>query len=47
VWRIQESEVKEALKRMEGGKAMSHDCIHIEVWRGLGDIGLVWLIKIP
>jgi hypothetical protein len=34
VRRIQESEVKEALKRMKGGKAMGPDCIPIEVWRG-------------
>jgi hypothetical protein len=38
VWRIQEYEVKEALKRMKRGKAMGPDCIPIEVWRGLGDI---------
>lgn len=31
VRRIQESEVKEALKRMKGGKAMGPDCIPIEV----------------
>src|SRR3954465_5597675 len=36
VRRIQEAEVKEALKRMKGGKAMGPDCIPI-VWRGLGD----------
>jgi hypothetical protein len=35
--RIQQFEVKEALKRMKGGKAMSPDCIPIEVWIGLGD----------
>jgi hypothetical protein len=29
--RIQECEVKEALKRMKGGKAMGPDCIPIEV----------------
>jgi hypothetical protein len=33
VRRIQESGVKEALKRMKGGKAMGPDCIPIEVWR--------------
>ena len=37
VRRIQESEVKEALKRMKGGKAMGPDCIPIEVWKGLKD----------
>jgi hypothetical protein len=35
VHRIQESEVKDALKRMEGGKAMGPDEIPIEVWRTL------------
>uniref|UniRef100_A0A453HMW2 Reverse transcriptase domain-containing protein n=1 Tax=Aegilops tauschii subsp. strangulata TaxID=200361 RepID=A0A453HMW2_AEGTS len=46
VWRIQESEVKEALKRMKGGKAMGPDCIPIEVWKGLGDIAIVWLTNL-
>jgi hypothetical protein len=44
--RIQESEVKDALKRMKGGKAMSPDGIPIEVWRTLGDIAIVWLTKL-
>jgi hypothetical protein len=43
---IQECEVKEALRRMKGGKAMGPDCIPIEVWRGLGDIAIVWLTKL-
>jgi hypothetical protein len=38
---IQESEVKDALKRMKGGKTMSPDVIPIEVWRNLGDIAIV------
>jgi hypothetical protein len=46
VRRIQEAEVKEALKRMKGGKAMGPDCIPIEVWRGLGDKAIVWLTKL-
>uniref|UniRef100_R7WB00 beta-aspartyl-peptidase n=1 Tax=Aegilops tauschii TaxID=37682 RepID=R7WB00_AEGTA len=46
VRRIQESEVKEALKRMKGGKAMGPDRIPIEVWKGLGDIAIVWLTKL-
>ena len=46
VRRIQESEVKEALKRMKGGKAMGPDCIPIEVWKGRGDIAIVWLTKL-
>ena len=37
VRRIQESEVREALKRMKGGKAMGPDGIPIEAWRGFGD----------
>ena len=44
--RIQESEVREALKRMKGGKAMGPDGIPIEVWRCLGDIAIVWLTKL-
>ena len=46
VRRIQESEVREALKRMKGGKAMGPDGIPMEVWRGLGDIAIVWLTKL-
>jgi hypothetical protein len=41
VRRIQESVVKEALKRMKGGKAMDRDCIRIEVC-----IPIVWLTKL-
>jgi hypothetical protein len=36
VCRIQESEVKEALKRMKGGKVIGPDGIPIEVWKCLG-----------
>lgn len=43
VRRIQESDIKETLKRMEGGKAMGPDCITIEVWRCPRDIAIVWL----
>jgi hypothetical protein len=46
VRRIQESEVKDALKRMKGGKAMGSDGIPIEVWRTLGDVVIVWLTKL-
>jgi hypothetical protein len=46
VRRIQESEVKDALKRMKGGKALGPDGIHIEVWRSLGDVAIVWLTKL-
>ena len=41
VRRIQESEVRVALKRMKGGKAMGPDGIPIKVWRRLGDIATV------
>jgi hypothetical protein len=41
VCRIQESEVKDALKRMKGGKVMGSDVIPIEVRRTLGDLAIV------
>jgi hypothetical protein len=44
--RIQESEVKDALKRINGGKAMGLGEIPIEVWRTLGDVAIVWLTKL-
>ena len=46
VQRIYEFEVREALKRMKGGKAMGPDGIPIEVWRCLRDIAIVWLTKL-
>jgi hypothetical protein len=46
VRRIQESEVKDALERMKGGKAMGPDGIPIEVWMTLGDVEIVWLSKL-
>jgi Reverse transcriptase (RNA-dependent DNA polymerase) len=46
VRRIQESEVKEALKKMKTSKALGLDDIPIEVWRCLGDITIVWLTKL-
>ena len=45
VRRIQESKVRDALKRMKGGKTMGPDGIPIKVWRYLGDIAIVWLTK--
>jgi hypothetical protein len=42
---IQESEVKDALKSMKGGKTMGPDGIPIEVW-SLGDVVIVWLTKL-
>ena len=41
VRRIQESEVKEALKMMKAGKALGPNNIPIEVWRCLGDVAIV------
>jgi hypothetical protein len=46
VRRIQESDVKDALKRRKGGKAMGPDGIPIEVWMTLGDVAIVWLTKL-
>jgi hypothetical protein len=46
VRRIQESDIKDALKRMKGGKAMGPDGIPIEVWRSLGAVAIVWLPKL-
>jgi hypothetical protein len=46
VRRIQESEVKEALKRMKGSKAMGLDGIPIEVCKCLENIAIVWLTKL-
>jgi hypothetical protein len=43
---IQESKVKNALKKMKGGKAMGLDEISIEVWRSLGDVAIVELTKL-
>jgi hypothetical protein len=45
VSRIQEQEVREALKRMKVGKAMGPNSIPIKVWRCLGDLAIVWLTK--
>jgi hypothetical protein len=41
VCRIQESEVKDVLKRMKGGKPMGPDEIPIEIWRSFGDVAIV------
>jgi hypothetical protein len=46
VRKIQESEVKEALKNMKTDKAFGPDDIPIEIWRFLGDIAIVWLTKL-
>jgi len=47
VRRIQEVEIREALKTMKVGKVMGPDGIPIEVWRCLGDRAIVWLIVGP
>jgi hypothetical protein len=39
--RIQECEVKDALKRMKRGKALDPDGISIKVWRSLRDVAIV------
>jgi hypothetical protein len=46
VCRIQESEVKHALKNMKGGNAMGPDEIPIELWRTLRDVAIVLLTKL-
>jgi hypothetical protein len=46
VRRIQEVEIRDALKRMKGGIAMGPDGIPIEVWRYLGARAIVWLTKL-
>jgi hypothetical protein len=46
VRRIQESEVKDALKRMKEGRVMGPEGIPIKVWRSLGDVVIIWLTKL-
>jgi hypothetical protein len=43
---IQEFEVKDALKRMKGGKTMGPNGVPIEVWRSLEDVAIIWLTKL-
>jgi hypothetical protein len=38
---LQESEIKDVLKRMKEGKTMGPDKIPIEVWRSLRDVAIV------
>ena len=45
VRRIQESNIREALKRMKGGKSMDPNGFQIKVWRYLVDIAIAWLTK--
>ena len=44
--RIRVLEVREALKRMENGKSVGPDGIPIEVWKCLGEEGVIWLTKL-
>jgi hypothetical protein len=44
--RIQEFDIKDALKRMKGGKTMGPSGIPIEVLRTLGGVAIVWLTKL-
>jgi hypothetical protein len=46
VRRIQESKVKDVLKRMKGGKTMGPDGISISVWRSFRDVVMIWLTKL-
>jgi hypothetical protein len=46
VCRIQESKVKDALKRMKGGKTIGPNGLPIEVWRSLKDVAIVWPTKL-
>jgi hypothetical protein len=46
VHRIQESDIKDALKRMKRGMAMVPDGTPIELWRTLADVVIVWLTKL-
>jgi hypothetical protein len=46
VHRIQESDIKDALKRMKRGMAMVPDGTPIELWRTLADVAIVWLTKL-
>jgi hypothetical protein len=43
--RIQESEVKDALKKIKEGKLMGPDGIPIEVWRSFGDVAIVYSLS--
>jgi hypothetical protein len=46
VRKIQESYVKDVLKRMKGAKAMGLDVIPIEVWMTLRNVVIVWVTKV-
>ena len=44
--RINESKIKEVLKRMKSRKAVGADGVPIEVWRCLGEMGVRWLTNL-
>ena len=44
--KIKVSEVEDALKKMIKGKAVGSDGIPIEVWKCLGENGVLWLTKL-
>ena len=44
--RVQKSEVVNALSRMKLGKSLGPDNLPIEVWKCMGDKGVVWLTKL-
>jgi hypothetical protein len=46
VRKIQESEVKDVLKGIKGGKTMGPNGLPIKVWRSFGDVAMVWLTKL-
>jgi c-di-AMP phosphodiesterase-like protein len=46
VCRIQESKVKDILKRMKRGKTMGLDWIPIEVLRSFRDVAIIWFTKL-
>jgi len=40
---LSQKEVKEALRKMKGGKTVGVDCIRVEIWKSLGEEGIRWL----
>ena len=39
-------EIKNALSKIKNTKALGPDAIPIEVWKGLGEIRIMWLTKL-
>ena len=46
VAKIRGREVREALKKMKGGKTLGPDGIPIEVWKAMGEKGVMWLARL-